>query len=104
MAGNNKIQFCRGTSTKRAVNASTLNIGQPFYETDTHTLYIGGTDTALSEATPVNANPLPHEHSELSESIESLATELSGKVTFGTEDIGEGAELATGCLYVVYEE
>ena len=61
MAGNNKIQFLRGTKAKRLNSAETLNAGQPFFETDTHTLYVG-TGDALVHSVPVSANPLEHKH------------------------------------------
>ena len=41
MAGNNSIQFLRGTSTARKASSQTLLAGQPFYETDTKKLYVG---------------------------------------------------------------
>ena len=50
MAISHNIKFARGTSTKRATTTSTLSAGQPFYETDTHRLYVGATDnTSLKD-------------------------------------------------------
>lgn len=45
MAISHNLKFARGTSTKRATTTSTLSAGQPFYETDTHRLYVGATDS-----------------------------------------------------------
>lgn len=52
MAGNNSIQFLRGTSQKRRNSNQTLLPGQPFYETDTNQLYIGN-GTILKNAKPL---------------------------------------------------
>lgn len=42
MANNKSLQFLRGNSTQRQRSTETLLAGQPFYETDTRLLYIGG--------------------------------------------------------------
>ena len=55
MAGNNSIQILRGSSVGRKSSGSTLLPGQPFYEWDTHKLYIGGsTSTSIAAAIPVS--------------------------------------------------
>ena len=60
MAGNNAIQFLRGTSSQRISSNEKLLPGQPFYETDTNKLYLGGQydnkETALQNANPLNNN------------------------------------------------
>ena len=53
MAGNNSIQFLRGTSTQRNSNANTSLIGQPLFETDTNMLYIGDNSTAINNLQPL---------------------------------------------------
>ena len=56
MAGNNSIQFLRGSSAARKASSQTLLAGQPFYEMDTNSLYVGGSNgTSLTAATPVNS-------------------------------------------------
>lgn len=61
MAGNNSIQFLRGTSTQRLASTEALLPGQPFIETDTNKLYVGTgtgtTTTPLATASSINANP-----------------------------------------------
>lgn len=53
MAGNNAIQFLRGTSSDRKSSISSLLAGQPFYETDTNLLYVGSGSESLLAAKPV---------------------------------------------------
>ncbi len=56
MAGNNSIQFLRGNSARRLGSPESLIAGQPFYEMDTNSLYVGGSNgTSLTAATPVNS-------------------------------------------------
>ena len=55
MAGNNGIQFLRGTSTQRASNTQISLLGQPIYETDTNRLYVGDGVTKVNALKPVNA-------------------------------------------------
>ena len=55
MAGNNSIQFLRGTSAQRASNSETSLLGQPIYETDTNRLYVGDGVTKVNALKPVNA-------------------------------------------------
>lgn len=55
MAGNNSIQFLRGTSAQRATHTETSLAGQPIYETDTNKLYIGDGVTAVNALRPVNS-------------------------------------------------
>lgn len=55
MAGNNSIQFLRGTSAQRATHTETSLAGQPIYETDTNRLYVGDGVTAVNALRPVNS-------------------------------------------------
>lgn len=59
MAGNERIKFLRGTKAKRQASTANLSAGQPFYETDTNTLYVGNggllKDTVSLSATILNA-------------------------------------------------
>ena len=53
MAGRGAIQFLRGDSSKRKASNESLLPGQPFYETDTNLLYVGGKEgTPLKTAAP----------------------------------------------------
>lgn len=52
MAGNNAIQFLRGTATQRAAHSETSLSGQPLFETDTNKLYIGDGETAIKNLKP----------------------------------------------------
>lgn len=55
MAGNNAIQFLRGSSAKRKASSESLLPGQPFYETDTNLFYVGGKEgTPLKTAEPID--------------------------------------------------
>ena len=47
MAGNNSIQFLRGTEAQRAGISETSLPGQPIYCTDSNKLYIGNGDTEI---------------------------------------------------------
>lgn len=58
MAGNNSIQFVRGTSTRRASHTEASLIGQPIYETDTKKLYVGDGTTAVKDLEPVGGESL----------------------------------------------
>lgn len=62
MAISHNLKFARGTSTKRNVSTEKLDLGQPFYETDTRTLYIGDGTTELNSNKPITATPLAHTH------------------------------------------
>ena len=55
MAGNNSIQFLRGTAAQRAAHSETSLKGQPLYETDTNKLYIGDGETAIKNLKPIGA-------------------------------------------------
>lgn len=55
MAGNNSIQFLRGTSAQRATHTETSLAGQPLYETDTNYLYVGDGTTSVSNLSPIQA-------------------------------------------------
>ena len=56
MAGNNSIQFVRGTSSQRASHTETSLVGQPIYETDTNRLYVGDGKTNVNDLTAVKAS------------------------------------------------
>ena len=56
MAGNNSIQFVRGTSSQRASHTETSLAGQPIYETDTNKLYVGDGETSVNDLTAVKAS------------------------------------------------
>lgn len=56
MAGNNLIQFLRGTSAERATHSEVSLIGQPIFETDTNRLYVGDGTTAVNALLPVNSS------------------------------------------------
>lgn len=56
MAGNNSIQFLRGTSAQRATHTETSLAGQPIFETDTNKLYIGDGATRIKDLVPVNSS------------------------------------------------
>lgn len=56
MAGNNSIQFVRGTSSQRASHTETSLVGQPIYETDTNRLYVGDGETSVNDLTAVKAS------------------------------------------------
>lgn len=88
-----KIRFRRGTSTKRDSSTETLFEGQPFFETDSGILYVGNGEN-ISESIPVKATPIEHQH-------DYAPVDL---IEYSTTDIGTEAELATGHLYVVYQE
>lgn len=56
MAGNNSIQFLRGTSTARASHSETSLVGQPIYEIDTNRLYVGNGTTAINNLEAIKAS------------------------------------------------
>lgn len=56
MAGNNAIQFCRGTSTQRSSHTEVSLAGQPIYETDTNKLYVGDGATQVRYLQPISAD------------------------------------------------
>lgn len=60
MAGNNSIQFVRGTSTQRATHTETSLIGQPIFETDTNKLYVGDGTTLVKNLDAINAGNADH--------------------------------------------
>lgn len=55
MAGNNAIQFLRGTSSKRSASTEIALAGQPVFETDTNKLYIGNGSAAIKALTAIRA-------------------------------------------------
>lgn len=56
MAGNNSIQFVRGTSSQRASHTEISLVGQPIYETDTNRLYVGDGKTNVNDLSAVKAS------------------------------------------------
>ena len=55
MAGNDSIQFLKGTSEQRQANTDPLLYGQPLWEVDTKRLYIGDNNsTPMNQLSPVN--------------------------------------------------
>lgn len=55
MAGNNSIQFLKGTSEQRQAKTDPLLYGQPLWEVDTKRLYIGDNNsTPMNQLSPVN--------------------------------------------------
>ena len=56
MAGNNSIQFVRGSSSARSNHTEVSLIGQPIFETDTNKLYVGDGETPVNELTAVKAS------------------------------------------------
>ena len=58
MAGNNAIQFLRGTASQRASHSEVSLIGQPIYETDTNRLYIGDGRTAINQLQSIGGSTL----------------------------------------------
>ena len=55
MAGNNSIQFLRGTSSQRETHSETSLIGQPIYETNTNKLYVGDGATLVKDLEAIHA-------------------------------------------------
>ena len=49
MAGNNSIQFLRGTEAQRATHTEVSLAGQPIYCTDTNKLYVGNGSTPVNQ-------------------------------------------------------
>ncbi len=77
MAGNNSLQFLRGSSSRRKASSQTLLAGQPFFETDTNKLYVGnGGNTPLSSAQPL----FQTQFDEISSNITGINTKLSENV------------------------
>lgn len=72
MAGNNAIQFLRGTSTQRKKSNEVLLAGQPFFETNTNELFVGnGSNTPLSNMEPIN----PHRYYFTTDSTEVIQSD-----------------------------
>lgn len=59
MAGNNSIQFLRGTEAQRATHTERSLVGQPIFETDTNRLYVGDGTTSIKDLVPVNSSLIP---------------------------------------------
>ena len=55
MAGNNSIQFVRGTESQRALHTEPSVPGQPIYCTDSNKLYVGQEGIAVNALEPVNS-------------------------------------------------
>ena len=60
MAGNNSIQFLRGTSAQRATHTEPSLEGQPIFETDTNRLYVGDGTTTVANLTPIRVADADH--------------------------------------------
>ena len=56
MAGNNSIQFLRGTSSARASHSELSLAGQPLFETDTNKLYVGDGNKKINELTTISVD------------------------------------------------
>lgn len=111
MAGNNSIQFLRGNSTARKASSQSLEAGQPFYETDTNLLYIGGeSGTALNTAVPVGGISLyKHDISIVATGISGLSTGCTIRLTVYNDSSSElsednitGKYAVTGSAVVLY--
>ena len=63
MAGNNSIQFLRGTSSQISSSTQVALAGQPVFSTDNNKLYIGDGSTQIRNLIPVNeAEHLPNNY------------------------------------------
>ena len=60
MAGNNSIQFLRGTAAQRATHSESSLQGQPIFETDTNKLYVGDGTTLVKNLKAINATNANH--------------------------------------------
>ena len=60
MAGNNSIQFLRGTAAQRATHSESSLQGQPIFETDTNKLYVGDGTTSVKNLDAINATNADH--------------------------------------------
>lgn len=59
MAGQNSIQFLRGTESRKSSSDATLLYGQPFYADDSNLLYVGNSSNEkIQTAEPINAGGL----------------------------------------------
>lgn len=91
MAGNNSIQFVRGTSSKRASHTETSLAGQPIYETDTNRLYVGDGETSVNDLTAVEASA-----ADIAENVKDQNNGAGIKIWIGTqaefEDLSETDE------------
>ncbi len=111
MAGNNAIQFLRGNSTARRASNQSLEAGQPFYETDTNLLYVGGeSGTALNTAVPVGGISLyRHDISIVAQGVSGLSAGCTIRLTVYNDSSSEYSEdditgkyAVTGSAVVLY--
>lgn len=56
MAGNNSIQFLRGTATQISSSTQTALAGQPVYDLTNGYLYVGNGSTQIKDLKPVSSN------------------------------------------------
>lgn len=85
MAGNNSIQFLRGTSSQRASCTETSLAGQPVYETDTNRLYVGDGETSVNDLTAVEASA-----ADIAENVKDQNNGAGIKIWIGTQAEFEG--------------
>lgn len=55
MAGNNSIQFLRGTQSQIASSTEVALVGQPVFATDTNQLYVGDGTTEVRNLNPISS-------------------------------------------------
>lgn len=83
MAGNNSIQFLRGTSSQRASCTETSLAGQPIYETDTSKLYVGDGETSVNDLDAVKASAA--DEAETADNVKDQNKGAGIKIWIGTQ-------------------
>ena len=96
MAGNNSIQFVRGTSSKRASHTETSLAGQPIYETDTNRLYVGDGETSVNDLTAVEASA-----ADIAENVKDQNNGAGIKIWIGTQAEFEDLETDEDTIYYI---
>lgn len=96
MAGNNSIQFVRGTSSKRASHTETSLAGQPIYETDTNRLYVGDGETSVNDLTAVEASA-----ADIAENVKDQNNGAGIKLWIGTQAEFEDLETDEDTIYYI---
>lgn len=96
MAGNNSIQFVRGTSSKRASHIETSLAGQPIYETDTNRLYVGDGETSVNDLTAVEASA-----ADIAENVKDQNNGAGIKIWIGTQAEFEDLEADEDTIYYI---
>lgn len=96
MAGNNSIQFVRGTSSKRASHTETSLAGQPIYETDTNRLYVGDGETSVNDLTAVEASA-----ADIAENVKDQNNGAGIKIWIGTQAEFEDLEADEDTIYYI---